>query len=355
MTQRAIVRLIASAAVAGVVAVAATAATALAAPSGHFPATQKVIAFDQSAKPPAPAKKYRIAYLTECISNPYCQARLAGMKAAAKKYGFEFKIFDANFSPSAQLKLVQDAVTQGFDGYIFAPAADAAGCSMWKSTLKPTGKPVVSIDLPMCKSPDYTPGLAATVTFQRQGYFDAHVANAFASCKSRCEAVAVGGFAGSDLFGFWQKAIKKAKAKYPNVKVVSDQPGNFDPRVALKVVGDALRANPNVSLVISSWDDMTRGAEQAIRAAGKKPGTDVAIYSIGGSKDGVARVKAGSFTGTTILRPFEESYYGAVAMIMALQGKPLNGYVSEAELPAVTKLGTIFVTKGNAASYRANY
>ena len=355
MTKRAIVRLIASAAVAGVVAVAATATTAVAAPSGQFPATQQVIAFDQSAKPTAPAKKYRIAYLTECISNPYCQARLAGMKAAAKKYGFEFKVFDANFNPAAQLKLVQDAVTQGFDGYVFAPAAAAPGCSMWKSTLKPTGKPVVSIDLPMCNSPDYTPGLAATVTFQRQAYFDAHVANAFASCSGPCEAVAVGGFTGSDLFGFWEKAIKNAKAKYPNVNVVSDQPGNFDPRVALKVVGDALRAHPNVKVVISSWDDMSRGAEQAIRAAGKKPGTDVAIYSIGASTDGVARVKSGAFTEVTILRPFEESYYGAVALVMALQGKPLNGYVSEAELPAVTKLGTIFVTKANSASYHANY
>ena len=353
MTKRAILRLVASAAVVGVAAAAALAATAVAAPSGQFPATQKVIAFDQSAQ--APSKKYRIAYLTECINNPYCQARLSGMKAAAKKYGFDFKIFDANFSPTAQLKLVQDAVTQGFDGYVFAPAASAPGCSMWKSTLKPTGKPVVSIDLPMCNSPDYTPGLAATVTFQRQAYFDAHVANAFKSCSGPCEAVAVGGFTGSDLFGFWELAIKKAKAKYPNVKVVSDQPGNFDPRVALKVVGDALRAHPNVKLVISSWDDMSRGAEQAIKAAGKRPGVDVAIYSIGASKDGVARVKAGSFTGVTLLRPFEESYYGAVALIMALEGKPLNGYVSEAELPAVTKLGTIFVTKANAASYHANY
>ena len=32
-----------------------------------------------------PAKRYRIAYLAECISNPYCQTRLRGMKAAAKR------------------------------------------------------------------------------------------------------------------------------------------------------------------------------------------------------------------------------------------------------------------------------
>ena len=94
--------------------------------------TQKVLDYD--AKGAKPAKNYRIAYLTECISNPYCQARLKGLEDAAAKYGFEFKIFDANFNPAEQLKMVQNAVTEGFDGYLFAPAATAPGCSMWKAS-----------------------------------------------------------------------------------------------------------------------------------------------------------------------------------------------------------------------------
>jgi len=340
---------------AGVVVVALSIAVVQAAATsgGQFPATQKVIAFDRSAV--KPGKKYKIAYLAECISNPYCGQRLNGIKAAAKKYGFEFKVYDANFNPSTQLKLTQDAVAKGFDGYIFAPAAAAPGCSTWRQYLKPTGKPVVSIDLPMCGDADYTAGLAGTVTMQRQSYFDEHIDNAFKTCTKKCKVIAIGGFTGSDLFGDWERAIKQGKKKYPNVDVVTDQPGNFDPRVALKVVGDALRANPDVTMVVSSWDDMTRGAEQAITAAGKKPGKDVRIYTVGGTKDAVAKVKSGVYNETTVLLPFEESYFGAVAMIMALEGKPLKGYVSEAELPTVTKLGTIIVTKANAAKFHPNY
>ena len=89
--------------------------------------TSEVLAYDKTAV--KPAKKYRIAYLAECISNPYCETRLKGMRAAAKKYGFEFKVFDANFNPQTQLRLVQDAVAQGFDGYVFAPVAAAPGCT----------------------------------------------------------------------------------------------------------------------------------------------------------------------------------------------------------------------------------
>jgi hypothetical protein len=40
---------------------------------------------------------------------------------------------------------------------------------------------------------------------------------------------------------------------------------------------------------------------------------------------------------------------------MALEGKPVNAYVNEAEMPPVTKLGTIHVTKPNAAAFRPNY
>lgn len=319
----------------------------------HHPATLKVVAFDKAAT--KPSKKYRIAYLTECISNPYCKTRLNGLKAASRKYGFEFKIFDANFNPATQLRLVQDAVARGYDGYLFAPTAAAPGCSMWQRHLRPTGKPVVTLDVPMCEDADYTRGTAGTVTMVRQVFFNAHVENAFKTCRQTCEVAAIGGFTGSDLFTLWERAIERGEAKYPKVDVVSHQPGNYDPRVALRVVGDVLRANPDLDMVISSWDDMTRGAEQAIKAVGKKPGKDVRIYTTGATKDAVSKVKAGVYNETTIFLPFQESYYAAVALIMALEGKPVNGYINEAELPVVTKLGSIFVTKKNAGKFKPNY
>src|ERR1700752_2609706 len=93
------------------------------------PAAKAVVDYDKSGD--KPGKKYRIAYLTECVDNPYCLARLAGLKAAAAKYGFEFKIFDPNFSPATQAKVVENAGNEGFDGYLFGPAAAQPGCGLW--------------------------------------------------------------------------------------------------------------------------------------------------------------------------------------------------------------------------------
>ena len=318
------------------------------------PAAAAVVAFDKAGI--VPKKKYRIGYLTECVDNPYCVARLDGLKAAAKTYGFEYKIFDANFNPAAQAKVVENAVTEGFDGYLFGPAASQPGCGLWNRLLKPTGKPVVSLDIAMCGDPDYTPGLAATFTMQGPAHFRDSVYNAFKSCTTPCKVAAVGGFVGSDLFTYWEGAIKDGAKKYPNVTVVVDEPANFDPRMALKKIQDALLAHPDITVVLSSWDDMSRGVEQAIRAAGKTPGTDVRIYSGGATKLGLEKVKAGIFNATTAYLPYEEAYYGAVALLMALEGKPVNGYIDEALLPKVVDTtGTIIITKDNADKYTPNY
>ena len=65
------------------VAIGATAVTAVhnAVAVEMSPAAKAVVDYDKSGD--KPTKKYRIAYLTECVDNPYCLARLAGLKAAA--------------------------------------------------------------------------------------------------------------------------------------------------------------------------------------------------------------------------------------------------------------------------------
>ena len=320
-------------------------------------AVKKAIAYDKAGK--KADKSYRIGYLTECATNTYCETRLKALQDAADKYGFTFKVFDANFNPQTQLKHVQNAVQENFDGYIFAPAADAAGCKMWKDFLVPTKKPVVTVDLPMCGDVSYTPGLAGTVTMQSQPYFDLHIENAFASaCKDRqvCKGVSLSGFAGSDLFAKWEKAIDNGLKKYPNVKIVSRHEAKFDPRVAQQLTQDALQVNKDLAFVVSHWDDMTLGAVAAIKSAGLVPGKDVQIYSDGVNKIAAKLIDEGTFNESTVLDPYNEAYYGAVALMMALAGTPVNGYIYEADLPRITEgPGTVLITKANLGKITPNF
>jgi ABC-type sugar transport system substrate-binding protein len=313
-----------------------------------------IVEFDRNFK--GPITPYRIGYLTECIGNPYCQARLAGMNAAAEKFGFEFKIFNAEFNPATQAKMVENAVTEGFDGYVYGPASGESGCSLYRDQIEPTGAPVATVAIPMCGNPDHTEGLAATLSMNTPAYYAKMIDWAFSTCTAPCEVIALGGYVGTDLFNYWQTALEAGVAKHPNVTLVMNEPGNFDPREALKKTQDGLLVHPQVSMIVSSWDDMTRGAERAVVSAGLEPGKDVMIFSAGATRIGVEKILAGKWAGSMAFLPFQEAYYAATAVIMALEGQPVNAYVDEGLLPEILEsTGTVFITKDNAAGYEANY
>ncbi|HSF19637.1 MAG TPA: sugar ABC transporter substrate-binding protein [Vicinamibacteria bacterium] len=320
---------------------------------------RKLLAFD--ARNIGTQKKYRMAVLAECpppggLRDRYCRARLQGLTAAARKYGFELEVYYANFNPEAQRLQVEAAAAQEFDGYLLAPTAAQPGCAMWIDHLIPTRKPVVSMDLPMCNDPDYTPGLAATVLMQSQAYYDADVEFAFRTCERPCNVAAVGGFDGSGLFQVWRNAIENASGLYPDVRVLVDEPANFDWRVAREKVRRGLRDYPEINVVLSAWDEMSRGVEQAIRSEHRTPGRDIRIYSMGATRQGVGNVARGVYFETTVLLPWEEGYYSAVALIAALEGEPVNGFVNEAELPRVTEgPGSILITGENVSLFEPNY
>lgn len=322
-------------------------------PSAGSPMEQTLAFIAEGTKLSTPA---RVAFLTACNSNPYCQAQTKGAEEAAAQFGIDMKLFDANFAPDAELRNVQDAIQQDFDAYLFIPVAEASGCASYK-LLQATGKPVATANSPMCGDVDYTPGTVGFVAMQTLSYFEQHVDNAFASCEAECEVLAVGGFVGSDLFTRWESAIETGLAAHPNVKVVSNQPGNFDPGTALKVTQDALQANPDISVVISSWDDMTRGVEQGIQAAGKTPGKDVRIYSVGATIDGTQRVKKGTWNETTVLLPYEETNYSMAQLARKLQdGEDTPGFTNLAEAPAVVDgPGSIFISADNVDAFTPEY
>ena len=314
----------------------------------------QTLAFMDSGVKPEPGLK--IAYLTECVNNPYCGARLQGLEEAAAEYGMEVQVFDADFNPQTQLTQVQDAIQQGFDGYIFMPVADAPGCSAFE-LLQETGQPVATGNSPMCGNQDFTEGSIGMAAMQTEQFFQDHVENAFASCEGECQAMAVGGYLGSDLFTRWQNAIQKAAAKYPNVTVVVDQPGDFDPGTALQLTQDALQANPDISIIVSSWDDMTRGVEQGVEAAGKIPGEDVRIYSVGGTAEAANRIRDGRWNGTSILLPYEESYFPVVHLARFFaNGEETPGFTNLAEAPTVTDgPGSVYLDQQNIDTFTPQY
>lgn len=57
---------------------------------------------------------------------------------------------------------------------------------------------------------------------------------------------------------------------------------------------------------------------------------------MGATRQGVGKVVRGVYFETTVLLPWEEGYYSAVALVAALEGEPVNGFFNEAERPRIT-------------------
>ena len=308
-----------------------------------------------------PKKTYRLAYLAECYANnPYCIAKFNGVQAAAKKFGATVKLYDANFSATNQNKQVQDAVNEGFDGYIFGPAAQVPGCAMWNKYLKPTGKPVGLEDIPICNNPDWTPGSVGFVGFQTQANFDAeHDHDLKEACGTDpCQALSVSGFLGSDLYNMWSKATENAVAKNPNVELVTKTiPAEFSAPKAYGLVLDMLRRNPGVKVILSHDDNMSTGIVRAIRAAGKEPNTDIKVYSQGGPQIGLDMISRGEATGTVNLLPYEEGEYSAAQVLRYLiEGKTTPGWVNLADAKKIKDgPGTVYITKANVDKAQPEY
>ena len=86
------------------------AASEEAAPAATGTPMEQTLAYIASGEKPEAGKK--IAYLTECVNNPYCGARLKGVEDAAKEYGMEGN-YVAGANIAGFLKVADAMTAQG--------------------------------------------------------------------------------------------------------------------------------------------------------------------------------------------------------------------------------------------------
>ena len=78
-----------------------------------------------------------------------------------------------------------------------------------------------------------------------------------------------------------------------------------------------------INAVYGHDDECAIGAVQALKAAGMKPGEDVAIFGVGGFKDACVCIEAGEMDGTVLCSPwFGPTAFDTVEKIVAGEEVP---------------------------------
>jgi ABC-type sugar transport system substrate-binding protein len=89
--------------------------------------------------------------------------------------------------------------------------------------------------------------------------------------------------------------------KFPNLKMLAQQSGDFDRNKAMEVLETIMQANPDIDAVFCGNDAMAMGAYQALQSAGKAE--KVKIFGFDGAGEVIEKIKEKKIVATGMQYP----------------------------------------------------
>jgi galactofuranose transport system substrate-binding protein len=228
---------------------------------------------------------------SESTSNPFRATETKSIENEAKRLGVKLIERNANADVNAQNSQIQDMIAQGAKALIVAPEnSDGLGPALAEAKSKKI--PVLTIDRTVT-------GTACTdfIAFIGSNFYgQAQIAadDLNTATGGNAHVAILTGTPGNNVTTDRTKGFQdQVKAKYPNIKIVASQTGNFAQTDGQKVMEQLLQAHSDINAVYAENDEMALGAIQAIRSAGKTPGKDVKIVTIDGIQQMVQNVANG--------------------------------------------------------------
>ena len=309
---------------------------------------------------PRAKKSVTIALFVAIQSNPVEQAIINNFQAIAKKDGAaKFVVFDSNNSVQKEIANCNDAIAANkYDAFALKAVAGPPLMGCARAALK-AGIPVVAFGNTLGPNPNtekrQVPGLSGSV-IELARINGAAVANLVnQACRAKkatpCNVIYTYGPLAFDWASISRKYFTQtAKAKYPNIKIVTTGLYNFDPNQARTLLKSLLQTHTDVDVIASDGDLGAIGAIQALKDVGKTAGKD--IYVTGGaiSKQGAGLIRSGQMFGSTCLMPATEARVSAKLAIQAARGEKIAKPDVEV-CAAFARTGNNPITKANLAKF----
>ena len=229
-------------------------------------------------------------------------ANTESIKAEAAKRGIDLKFADAQQKQENQMKALRSFIDQGVDVIAFSPVVETG----WEPVLreiKAAKIPVILTDRAVDTKDD-----SLFVTFIGSDFVsEGRKAGEWVAkaTKGKANIAELQGTPGSAPAIDRKKGFEEAISKYPDIKIIKSQSGNFE-RAKGKEVMEAFLKSPagkSINVLFAHNDDMALGAIQAMEEAGIKPGKDIMIISIDGVKDAFRAMVDGKLNCTVECNP----------------------------------------------------
>ena len=267
-------------------------------------------------------------------------------QAQAEKYpDVDFELLEAADADS-QAQQIQQAIAEKPDALVVLPQ-DGAALTPVAREAERAGIPVVNVDR-LFTTPD-----AATATILGDNYQIGVLAADYIADELECQGnvVEIQGLAGISVTEDRTKGFAdEIKTRCPDggIKVVAQQPGDFNPDTGLRVMENILQAQSDIDAVYTHDDDMAQGVVQAIRNAGRED--EMFLTGVGGSQDAMEQIKAGGlYRATFLYNPNMAASAVTMARLIAL-GEGFSELVPP-EVPRQIVVPAAVVTQDNVAEY----
>ncbi|MFF1462326.1 ABC transporter substrate-binding protein [Streptomyces sp. NPDC058330] len=231
---------------------------------------------------------------SEKEANPFRIAETQSIKDEAKKIGVK-KLLTTNAQSqlSKQISDIQDMLSQGAQFLIIAPLnSDGLEPALKAAAAKKV--PVLTVDRKVnstaCK--DYVAFLGSDFVEQGKRAADAMIK----ATDGKAKVAILLGASGNNVTTDRTKGfVDQIKAEAPGIEIVAQQTGEFARDKGQQVMEQLLQSKPDIDAVYAENDEMGLGAVTAIKSLGKKPGKDVKVVSVDGTRNAVQALVNGEY------------------------------------------------------------
>ena len=276
----------------------------------------------------AVARKLVVGFSQIGAESAWRTAETESIVSEGKKRGIDLKMHDAQQKQENQIKALRSFVAQRVDAIILAPVVETG----WQPVLREVKRaniPVVLVDRGI-KVPDQS--LYATLIasdFVQEGRMAAEWLAKKLNGKGNI--VELQGTTGAAPAIDRKKGFEQGISKYPGLKIIKSQSGDFTRSKGKEVMEAFLKAEgKNIQAVYAHNDDMALGAIKAIEEAGYKPASDIIVVSIDGVRDAFNAMVAGKLNCSVECNPLlGPAAFDAVEAILAGKTVPKKTIVQD--------------------------
>lgn len=275
----------------------------------------------------------KIAMFMPALNTSYLQANVQGAKDAAEKVGATLTVFDAKLDPVNQLNQMKNAIQTGqYNAFLIFPLAGPVVCEAATVDAPAAGILVSAYHFSLCdatfKNGDdqAIPGMVQYVGgSSTYAVFEKYLSYIIEKNPGPQKVGIITGLSLADDTLRIQQVVDGLKTTNPDFQVVGIQNTDYTIPDAHSRAQNLLQSHPDLSIIITTYSNITRAAATALEEAGRLG--QVKLYDFGGTIWTKSAIEAGHVEATVPFYAYTATAVAVENLALAHQGKPIPRYI----------------------------